>query len=85
MKKPVAPKMVAVVWEDTFTADWGWSSKDDYISHGKARFPIVTVGFLLHKDKRRVVISPSVDKNGKYSGIWSIPVATIRGIRTFKP
>lgn len=76
------PPLVEVTWVDSFTHDAGWMTADDYVTSANTEeYLIRTVGFLLAKTPKRVILSPSRDHFGKCSGIWVIPTPMIRRIR----
>lgn len=72
---------VEVLWDDPHTEDSTWLDLD---SLGQASFTIRSVGFLLKKDKRQVVLVQSLTDDERGATTLSIPRGCIRRIRRIR-
>jgi hypothetical protein len=63
-------RMVLVKWQDAVGESEYWQDEKRLnTSTGK----ILTIGFLVHKDKESVVLAQSIDLAGSFGGIHIIP------------
>jgi hypothetical protein len=76
------PKTVEVEWMDAAVTG-GWKSLDDQL---KESTPVScrSAGYLLHRDKHRVVIAQNQDQEGKWSDTMTIPASTVKRVRHLK-
>lgn len=77
--------MVMVEWVDTYT-DSRWQTREDLINDSK-EFPymVKTLGFLLNKNKRYVLVSPTFAVNhDKHGNGTHIPTKSIKKITKLK-
>ena len=68
-------KLVEVRWRDSATV-CGWHDLGEIVKPVTCR----TVGYLIHRDKRQVIIARDVNKR-QWGEAMSIPTAVVRSIR----
>ena len=71
-------RVVEVVWVDACSDD-GWTDSED-IKAG-SDYIAVSVGFLLLRDKRRVILTQSLGQNDKCGGYLQIPAGCVKRVR----
>lgn len=65
-------RVVQVEWEDS-ACTRGWNVRQDYES-----FSISSIGYLVAKDKKGIVVSTSVSETGNVDNQLHIPKSAIR-------
>lgn len=78
-------KLVLIEWEDSVLGFQGWKQINENINEVTI---FHSVGFLILKDKKKIVIFPHIDKNkgkeGSGTGDIVIPVSAIKKITYLK-
>lgn len=75
--------MVRVEWEDSASRG-SWRSADTEAARPRSTLRIVSVGYLLRKTKREIVLFQSHDDEDKISDTVAIPMGCVHRIRKFK-
>lgn len=78
-------KLVLIEWEDSVLGFQGWKQVSENINN-ETNF--ISVGFLILRDKSKVIIYPHIDlhkgKEGSGTGDITIPVSAIKKIKYLK-
>ena len=73
--------LVSVCWLDACTYD-GWDDLADATC--TQCIPVESIGFILERDKERIVLAQTIGTNDQTSAVIAIPSGCITRIRTLK-
>ena len=77
------PRPVLVEWDDsTHISPGGWVDRENACGIGACS--IMTVGWLIDKDKHTITIAQSITEADDATGVFVIPRAVIRQLRRLK-
>ena len=78
---PGKPPIVEVEWYDA-CSNHGW-----YDTNTLKKLELVvmwTVGYMLRRNRRVIVLAQAVSDYAKYSELWIVPMATVKRVRRLK-
>lgn len=73
---------VMVEWEDICEPPINWVCKDDAIK--KQAMPCRSVGFLVYRNSKKLIIAKDVSEDGDYNGLCVFPSGCIISVRPIK-
>ena len=73
------PPIVAVLWDDATALD-GWSSGHDEVKPCH----VLSVGFLVRKTKKHIVLAQDISPDGQQCGRGQIPKGMVKRITRIK-
>ena len=80
MRKQRKIPRVEVTWDDSTSLNYGWLSLDEYLERRQpAR--CTSVGYLVYRDRRSLVLMMSQADNDDVSDGLTIPVACVRRVQ----
>ena len=65
---------VLVKWHDAVNATMAWQTNVEVC-------PITTIGFLIKKDRRQVIVAHSMSEDGQFAGRFAIPLGMLVEVR----
>ena len=71
-------KKIEITWIDS-TWIGGWSNGDRCKKYGVSNCR--SVGYLVRKDKKEILIGQSYDDNGNIGNITVVPISQVKGIK----
>lgn len=80
----MSARMVSVRWTDSFSANHGWSDTQELAKEvGEQKFEIESIGFLLRRDKKHIVLMQSLrtPHGDQCADTIAIPVGCILSVR----
>ncbi len=72
-------KLVYVEWEDITTYD-GWVD----MSRAVPPIQMITVGFLIYKNKKYIHVAPTIGSHDKAGDPWTIPTGVVTKYRVLE-
>ena len=76
-------KIVKVKWEDTVTND-NWATKENAVKWSKKDFICESVGFLMEKNKKHIILASMRGFNEDVSMSQKIPMGCVKSIKRLK-
>jgi len=81
-KSPARPPIIEVHWVDIASFP-GWSTLEEAIT--STTMECISIGYVIHKDKKSVVMAQTIADNGDVGEILCIPTSVIRELREICP
>ncbi len=75
-------RLVEVEWVDASSRDRGWDHPDNYVDIKEYRCK--TVGYMIHRDKKELVLMHSVSFNGLVDRAMHIPARYVKRVHNLK-
>lgn len=75
-------KRVEVTWVDSTMLRFGWQDPEEYQDEFSRSYTITTVGYIVHRTKRELVLVMNRSENGQVGDGIAIPTGCILKIRT---
>lgn len=81
-KKLALGNWVRVTWDDAVGSDEGWVEAKDHTTQTAS---CITVGKIIRKDKKQVVLAQSAGADDEQVGnIWAVPLGMITAVDLWK-
>ena len=85
MKASTRPKqpypMVEVIWDDAAGHDDQWAQGEDFPVKPEL---VISVGFLVLKNNKYIVIAQDIDADGKHNGRTQIPRGMVKKMKVLR-
>lgn len=78
-RRPGRP-VVEVIWEDAVSQEQ-WAEAAGIVAFRREQVLVVTVGLLVERSKRYVVVASSHSSLDHHGGLWKIPTGMVRSVR----
>jgi hypothetical protein len=84
-KKEKAPPLVIVEWQDAASNNSAWLGPEEAVEWSKEGYPCISVGWLVHSDKKIVSIASTRSAStGALGGLWQIPAGMVKRMKRLK-
>ena len=77
-------QLVEVAWHDA-TSNHGWYTLDEIRKDKTLITECRTVGYLVRRDRRHVVVAQTRIQTGKLSELWGIPTPWVARVTVIRP
>lgn len=72
---------VQVTWNDAKSTGGGWRSVNDTIKEASGPFEVSSVGYLLKRDKKELILAQTLTKTGSAADCITIPSGFVHKVR----
>lgn len=77
------PRIIEIEWEDSCTPARPWCSQKEAADFHREGAICVTVGYLIHSDRRAVTVAQSLNGDDP-GGLWRVPRKMVRRLRRLR-
>lgn len=72
---------VQVTWNDAKSHGGGWQTIEDTIKNARGPFEVSSVGYLLKRNKKELILAQTLTKNGLAADTITIPSGFVHKVR----